>query len=128
MNSYCDRDEYEFIFLKNDMNSQDKVGRYEFNGGDGQSDRTYEFNGMQYGGKKLTHAMVVANSTSTYPRMNDRWSGLIVQVRTKLCGHLNQKRSIRVGMISSMKMTTDRAQQHNSTTAQAETEQKISMY
>ena len=48
MNSY-DIDEYEFIFLKNDKNSQDKVGRYEFNGGDGQSDRTYEFNGtMQY--------------------------------------------------------------------------------
>ncbi len=45
MNLY-DRDEYEFIFLKNDMNSQVKW-RYEFNGGDGQSDRTYEFNGMQ---------------------------------------------------------------------------------
>ncbi len=59
--------------------------------------------------------MVVANSTSTYARVNDRWLGLRVQVRTKLCGHLSQKRSIRVGMISSMKMTTDRAQQHNST-------------
>ncbi len=74
------------------------------------------------GGKILTHAMVVANSTSTYARVNDRWSGLIVQVRTKLCGHLNQKRSIRVGRISSMKMTTDRAQQHNNK------QQKISMY
>ena len=67
------------------------------------------------GGKILTHAMVVANSTNTYARVNDRWSGLIVQVRTKLCGLLNQKRSIRVGTIGSMKMTTDRAQQHNST-------------
>ena len=35
-------------------------------------------------------AMVVANSTSTHVgiwSVNDRWSGLIVQVRMKLCGH-----------------------------------------
>ena len=41
----------------------------------------------------LTPAMVVANSTSTHAgiwSVNDRWSGLIVQVRTKLCGHLNR--------------------------------------
>ncbi len=73
------------------------VDMCEFNGGL----RTCEFNGSD-GGKLLTPAMVVANSTSTHAGIwpvNDRCSGLIVQVHTKLCGHLNQKRSIRVGTI-----------------------------
>ncbi len=58
---------------------------------------------------------------------NDRWSLLMWRVRTQSCGHFKKKWNIRVATIVS-KMNRDPAQQHNSTTAQVEKEQKITIY
>ncbi len=90
--------------------------RYELNGGDG---------GKLYWCLAMTDGQ--ANSTSTHAGIwsaNDRWLGLIVQVRTKLCGHKKNRVCIRVGRI----VWKWPQIKHNSTTAQAKTEQKITMY
>ena len=59
-------EEYEFIFLKNDMNSQDKMWR-GMNSMVVRARVIAPMNSMvcSNGGKLLTPVMVVANSTST---------------------------------------------------------------
>ena len=58
---------------------------------------------------------------------NDRWSGLIVQVRMQSFGHSKKSWIIRLATMV-RKMTAKKEIEHNSTTAQAEKEQKITMY